>query len=239
LPEGGSFTGFPPSAEGTIIPNLFFSRVLPEMDSTAELVVSGYFFFAQGLAHGRRPRFVTQRELAADATLVRSLAKLCGGDGQEALRSGLESAVRRGTLARARVKGGEPGEWAYVVNTPANRRALEEAGGVGAGIEPLPPAEVRPGPDIFSLYEENIGPITPLAAEQLAEAEAGYPAEWIREAFREAVSLNKRNWRYISSILRRWQSEGPDYEKPERDPEAEWLARRYRAGKRPPRGGRP
>jgi len=70
-------------------------------------------------------------------------------------------------------------------------------------VEP-PAAE----PDIFSLYEENIGMLTPLIADQLKDAEQQYPAEWIKEAIKEAVALNKRNWRYISRILERWLSEG-------------------------------
>ncbi|HLA19410.1 MAG TPA: DnaD domain protein, partial [Dehalococcoidia bacterium] len=54
-------------------------------------------------------------------------------------------------------------------------------------------------------------------------------------AFREAVSLNKRSWRYIHSILRRWEAEGPDYEEAGRSSESDWLERRYQRGKR---GGR-
>jgi DnaD/phage-associated family protein len=98
--------------------------------------------------------------------------------------------------------------------------------------EPLPTASGEAAPDIYSLYEENIGAITPLIADDLKEAEERYPAEWVRAAIREAAELNARSWRYVAQILRRWEKEGPSYEKPGRDPEAEWLARRYREGKR-------
>jgi DnaD/phage-associated family protein len=50
--------------------------------------------------------------------------------------------------------------------------------------------------------------LTPMIAEELAEAERLYPGDWIRDAVREAVSLNKRNWRYIARILENWSAEG-------------------------------
>ena len=98
--------------------------------------------------------------------------------------------------------------------------------------EPLPPAATAEPLNIFALYEGNIGAITPLMADDLKDAEERYPPQWIEDAFREAVSLNKRSWRYIHAILKRWEAEGRDYEEAGRDPEADWLERRYARGKR-------
>jgi DNA replication protein len=63
-------------------------------------------------------------------------------------------------------------------------------------------------PNIFVLYEQNIGLLSPLIADHLKDAADLYPQEWIEAAFREAVQHNKRNWSYISAILRRWETEG-------------------------------
>ncbi len=63
-------------------------------------------------------------------------------------------------------------------------------------------------PNIFVLYEQNIGLLSPLIADQLRDAADHYPQEWIEAAFREAIQYNKRNWKYISAILRRWETEG-------------------------------
>ncbi|MEO8973503.1 MAG: DnaD domain protein [Ktedonobacteraceae bacterium] len=63
-------------------------------------------------------------------------------------------------------------------------------------------------PNIFVLYEQNIGLLSPLIADQLRDAANQYPQEWIEAAFREAVQYNKRSWKYISAILRRWETEG-------------------------------
>jgi len=226
------FTGFPDSGLATAVPNLFFSRVMPEISDPAELVVSAYFFFAAQL-HKRRPHYVSREELAADRALVRALANSAGGTDQETLGRGLGLAVKRGTLIRARSGEAE----VYAVNSPSNVRAMESLSEVRLE-EPLPPASGEAAPDIFTLYEENIGSITPLIADELKDAEGRYPAEWLREAVREAVELNKRSWRYVASILRRWETEGPNYEKSERDPQIEWLERRFREGKRRPSGSR-
>ncbi|MCH7483699.1 MAG: DnaD domain protein [Chloroflexi bacterium] len=238
------FTGFPDSGLATAVPNLFFSRVMPEISDPAELVVSAYFFFAAQL-HKRRPHYVSREELAADRALVRALANLTGpmdtadGTDHQAMSRGLDLAVKRGTLIRAlsgEASDGSAGE-VYAVNNPSNYRALESLPEVRLQ-EPLPPAPGEAAPDIFTLYEENIGSITPLIADELKDAEERYPAEWVREAVREAVELNKRSWRYVASILRRWETEGPSYEKSERDPQIEWLERRFREGKRRPSGSR-
>jgi DnaD/phage-associated family protein len=67
--------------------------------------------------------------------------------------------------------------------------------------------------------------LTPLIAEQLREAERTFPAAWIEDAFREAVSLNKRSWKYIHAILERWQIEGRDESSDRHSEEAD--RRRY------------
>jgi DNA replication protein len=63
-------------------------------------------------------------------------------------------------------------------------------------------------PNIFVLYEQNIGLLSPLLADELKDAADLYPPEWIEAAFREAVQHNKRKWSYIRAILRRWETEG-------------------------------
>ena len=234
------FTGFPNSAAGTVIPNAFFARVLPEITDPAELVVSAYVFFALGL-HRRQPRFVTLRELEADAGLARALANLCPGEHESPLARGLDLAVARGTLVRAVLRSAtadqdERNETLYTANMPANVRGLERLAAEGVSIErPLPAAERdAAAPNIFALYEANIGSITPLLVDDLREAEERFPPEWIEAAFREAAELNKRSWRYVRAILQRWETEGRGHEEHRRDPESDWLARRYREGKRPP-----
>lgn len=69
----------------------------------------------------------------------------------------------------------------------------------------------REGPEpvnIFRLYESEIGIITPMIADKLAEAEGLYPAEWFEEAFKESAANSKRSWAYAEAILKRWARDG-------------------------------
>jgi DnaD/phage-associated family protein len=68
------------------------------------------------------------------------------------------------------------------------------------------PAPERP--NIFRLYEANIGPLTPMMAEMLKEDALEYPAQWIEDAVSEAVERNIRNWRYVRAILKTWKEKG-------------------------------
>ena len=62
--------------------------------------------------------------------------------------------------------------------------------------------------EIYRLYEETFGVIgSSLIAEELAEAEQEYPAEWIRRAFQEAVARRARQWAYVRAILRNWEAD--------------------------------
>lgn len=63
-------------------------------------------------------------------------------------------------------------------------------------------------PNVFSLYEKHLGPLTPLVAEQIRDAERVYPRAWIEEAIRAAADNNRRSWRYVEAILVRWEAEG-------------------------------
>jgi DnaD/phage-associated family protein len=86
----------------------------------------------------------------------------------------------------------------------------------------------REQPNIFTLYEKNIGMLTPIIAEELKEAEKIYPPSWIQDAFKEAVDLNKRSWRYISRILERWAAEGKHDGEPGRDTQTDSSPEEYR-----------
>ena len=72
-------------------------------------------------------------------------------------------------------------------------------------------------PNIYTLYEQNIGALTPMIADVLDDAQKTYPAEWLADVIALAVTNNKRNWKYCEAILKRWKVEGKDSgEKPQR-----------------------
>lgn len=61
---------------------------------------------------------------------------------------------------------------------------------------------------VATLYEENIGMLTPLLADRLKDIVEEYPATWFELACREATGSNVRNLKYIERILARWSVDG-------------------------------
>jgi DNA replication protein len=226
------FPGFPARSSFTPVPDDFFSKLLPETDSLPELKVLLHVFWRL-YRRKREVKFLTFEDLAADAVLMRSLAG--DGDPEGALRAALQSALDHGALLRAAVESDGQRRDLYFVNGQAGREAVAraEAGEVTVPRPPRAGPQVKKPepPNIFVLYEQNIGVLTAMIAEELREAEKLYPAAWIEEAFREAVSLNKRSWRYISRILERWSTEGKGHGEPGRDTGKKGRPGRYLEGK--------
>jgi DNA replication protein len=223
------FSGFPPKSKFTPIPNIFFSEVLPQIDDLAELKVTLHIIWALYQKRGY-PRYVTYGELLSDPTLMKGIEDQ--GSAPEILRRALNQAVSRGTLLHLTLERKGEAHDLYFVNTEADRTAVAriESGELETGaLVKAEPYQISPEqPNIFTLYEKNIGMLTPIIAEELKEAEKLYPASWIQDAFKEAVDLNKRSWRYISRILERWAAEGKDDGEPGRDSKADANPEEYR-----------
>ena len=207
------FAGFPSRMQFTAVPNFFFSTVLPQISDIAELKTTLHIFEALHRKRGY-PRFTTYRELLSNKSLVSSLRETAKSP-DEALRNALEMATRRGTILHLVLDRDGVSENVYFLNTERDRQIVAKIqngelslSGLKAKGQTYTEVETEEQPDIFTLYEQNIGMLTPMIAEELLEAEKLYPVTWIKEAFKEAVSLNKRSWRYIARILERWATEG-------------------------------
>ena len=222
------FSGFPEGAEITPIPNLFFTKVMPQIEDITELKMVLHIFW---LLSYRRcpPQCVTFGELLSDPNLIGVIGRGTE-DRDEILRHALYLAVQHGIMLKLKFdRDGEP-EDAYFINNEAGRKMVDRVER-GKLVLPglIPKKEEKPETslpsDIFRLYEQNIGMITPIIAEELQEAEKLYPSDWIESAFKEAVILNKRSWKYITHILERWAVEGKGdgklgrYSKKEGDPD--------------------
>jgi len=216
-----TFSGFPSGKVRIVgIPEPTFTELVPIVDDLAELKLTLHVLWRLGRQQSK-VRYLRRADLASDRVLLSGL----GGASGEVLTGALERAVERGTLLRASLATGGATEELYFANTPKGRAAVEA---IARGEWP---GEIESAgrPNVFILYEQNIGMLTPLIADELREAEHEYPAAWIEEAFREAVSLNKRSWRYIRAILERWRTEGRGDERGRRPREAD--RRRYVEGK--------
>ena len=198
------FKGFTGSESFSIIPDTFFHQLLKQIDDVAELKVTLYLIWR--IEHMDGPF----RALSKMDFPVKDL-----GLPADEIASGLDKAVRRGTLLRVQ----KDAAVYFLLNSPRGRAGAESV--QNGQWDPqtgttAPPVE---RPNIFKLYEENIGPLTPLIADALKDAEETYSAEWVGEAIELAVKNNKRNWKYSEAILKRWKEEGRGQEQDRRDTE--------------------
>ncbi len=222
-----NFKGFPQGKTRLApVPAAFFAELLPYIDHLGELKVSLYAFWRLSQKEGAF-RYLQLGDFTGDERFMHGM----GDTAETALASlgdSLERAVQRGTLLRASIELGSGEETLYFLNSPRGREAVQAIarGEWRPSGQPAQPVEVLDEmPNIYRLYEENIGPLTPLIADALRLAEAEYPTRWIEDALRIAVENNARNWRYVEAILERWQEKGRDEQEDRRDTEKD--RRRY------------
>jgi DnaD/phage-associated family protein len=204
------FDGFPARMNFTPVPNLVFSSLLPRIRDITELKALLHIFALVYPKKGKI-RFVTGRELLGHMSAVGDLRE----SQQAELQRGLAALAEEGIILHLAVNQRDTPEDIYFVNSEANRRIVEEiirGEVVLPEITPAPivPLPVQESPDTFTLYEQNIGMLTPLIAEELKEAYRTYPEVWIKDAIKEAAAENKRSWKYVSYTLERWSAKGKD-----------------------------
>jgi DnaD/phage-associated family protein len=225
-----AFEGFPAGkVRFTRIPEQFFNELLPQIDHLGELKIVLYVLWRMSRMEGAF-RYLVETDFLDDSLFMEGL----GSDPEVrliALRDALRRSVERGTILQVTIQQRDEEIPIYFTNTSKGRAAVEavQKGEWRPADDPRVPVELAPErPTIYHLYEANIGPVTPLLAEALQEAEDTYPAQWVEDAFRVAVERNVRNWRYVEAILRRWQERGRDGREDRRDTEksrqryAEW-----------------
>lgn len=204
------FPGFPDGKlRQTPIPSLFFSELLPHIDDLAELKVTLYAFWSLAQKEGA-VRFLRLADFLGDQIFIEGMGQNLE-TAVEALEKGIELSIARGTLLQVTAESPDGAIDLYFMNTEKGRAAVE--GIVRGEWRPLPD-ENEPitlmlnRPNIFVLYEQNIGSLTPLLADQLRDAEQTYAPNWIEEAINLAVQNNARKWTYVLAILERWRMEG-------------------------------
>jgi len=206
------FSGFPQGKVQTIpVPEPFFTELLVMVDDLVELKTLLYMLWALNQQDGD-VRYLRRSDVILDKAW---LAGLSDDRDQAIARSdqGFEKASGRGAIFI--LQPDRDSDVYYLLNT-ARGRSLVEAfheGNWTPGKEKnLPVGLDLVKPNIFKLYEQNIGPLTPIIAEYLKEAEKDFPLDWIDEAFRIAIANNVRKWKYIQAILRSWKERGRDDE---------------------------
>jgi DnaD/phage-associated family protein len=198
------FKGFTDSETFTQLPDTFFRQLLAQIDDLAELKVTLHILWY--VQHMDGPfRALREADFHSESLGLHA----------DEVAPAIKKAVKRGTILKAERKA----DVFYFLNSPRGRAAATAfIQGQPDDLAELAPARFE-RPNIFRLYEENIGPLTPLIADALKDAEETYAAEWIAESIDLAVRNNKRSWRYCEAILKRWKEEGRGEKQDRRDTE--------------------
>lgn len=225
------FNGFPEGSKlsPTAFPSLFFSELLPVIDDLAELKIVLFSFWALSQKEGRF-RYLRREEYDNPVLLEGLKAAKPRSKVETTLEHGLARAVGRGTLLCTTITADSGEIELFFVNTTLGRAAINQiqAGAWQPGLNGSPIEILPERPNIYRLFEANIDLLTPMVADALKDAEKEYPIEWIEEAIRQAAERNKHSWRYIYSILKRWEKEGRSRDAEQLD---EQDGKRYITGK--------
>ncbi len=200
--------------ETVSLPTSFLTEIAPNITSIEELQVSLAIFRLLSAAGGFNEP-LAEKTIERDR-LLRSALRVDGSPRAPDTRiaKGLDLAIARGTLIRLMSSESQKQAAFLYLNTPENRSSvrLMETGALAAPRslwpDESPPTIAIDRPNAFRLYEQNIGPLTPLIADQISRAIEDFPDDWIEDALSEAVAYNRRSWRYVARILENWQSYG-------------------------------
>ena len=206
-----NFNGFTSSETFTQVPDSFI-RMMNEIEDVAELKVALYAIWRIEHIEGNF------RALRENDFEIESL-----GLSADEIQRGLGKCLERGTLLKVENEANA----FYFLNSPRGRLTAETFA-KGQWRESTQGYASLTKSNIFKLYEENIGALTPLLSDMLREAEKNYPGAWFEEAFEIAVSRNIRNWKYVEAILARWKENGKDERRDSKDSVQD--AKRYTEG---------
>lgn len=191
----------------TQVPNDFFIMAR-DMDK-AELKVVLYII-RETFGYHRETCEVSIRELAIGAGLTARNAY-----------NGAEKAIARGLVVKT-VSSTHKTTWRAVVGEdtalyPLRQRAVSLRKSKPP-VKEIKEIEIKKSDDdvlatISKAYEQEIGALTPMIAEELGEASTEYPMKWTLDAIHESAVQNKRGWKYILVILKRWKAQGNQEDK--------------------------
>jgi len=198
------FNGFPEGeTDHIIIPPDYFVNYLPLVDDLDELKLNLIILWISSQSEKLLLLFSLEN-LTADPNIFNIFNR-----DQSRIQNALEKSVKRESLLIIFEE--KTNKTLYFLNTPFNKIIFEEIKAEKISLADFSSNELvsmnHPS-NIFRLYEENLGILTPMITEILKEDESEFPAHWIREAIQIAVQHNARNWKYVHAILVSWKNEG-------------------------------
>jgi len=201
------YEGFPKGVRNIPVPSPIFGPLLEQIDTLDELKCTLRLIWLIQKKGGRN-QYLTEAEIKSDRILSNSL-------GNHNVMKTVRAAVARGVFIYFLSKPNMT--QIFTLNSEYGRKLAETSDWITVENDPEPWHSEESLPTVFTLYEQNIGIITPIIADKIKEAEDLYPSSWIPEAISESVTNNKRNWNYISTVLESWKTRGKRDGKPTRN----------------------
>lgn len=202
------------------IPGELFDRLVETQDLSELKAI----LFVLRLSGAETTRAVPSAELRAPR-ITRAIAGPHNPEGgEQRAQRAVDRAVTNGALLRVTVGTGTHRQ-PHLLPATARARSLVErlrADQPGTALALGLPSDQDVSvyrPNVFAFYEQHIGPLTPLIADQLRDADRSYPRVWIEEAIIAASDSNTRSWRYIETILSRWEDTGAPSGSAQRPPD--------------------
>ena len=193
------FEGFPRGVRSVPVPSPIFGSLLEKIDDLCELKCTLRLIWIIQNKKGAN-RYITEAEIKSDRVLSNSLGN------HENIMKSVQMAVDRGTFICFRAD--ENQTPIFALNSETGKSLAGNAHRIKMDNDPEPWHPEVPLSSVYSLYEQNIGVITPIIADKIKESEDLYPTKWIEDAIGESVTNNKRSWSYVSTILENWKTRG-------------------------------
>lgn len=195
------FKGFNKNVQYVPVPAPVFDSILEEITNISELKLMLRIIWLIQI-YNRKPPLITEAEIISDKIVSKTI-------GPPNVIQELISTLESHGIISSSIKKTDHLKVIFL-NSEKIRNQIMKSDILLQENQPDPWNGNSDIPNIYLIYEQNIGIITPHIAELLKESENLYPIDWIEDAIKQASVQNKRSWAYVSSILNRWEIEGKD-----------------------------
>ena len=203
-----SSTNIPKEIRYTPTPNLVFGKLLDEIKELNDLKFILRIIWMINQAK-RVPKYITLEEIISDR-IINSIIPKPNTEPDTFCKLILNKPQLLNLFLYHEININQSNTAVVALNTARNKTMLNKIKGLDKFDSVFQPnGDVsEESPNIFKLYEDNIGTLNPIITDELKYAETTYPSTWITNAFKESVVRNKRSWNYIKTILENWNREG-------------------------------
>ena len=205
-------SNIPKDIRYTPTPNLVFGKLLNQIDDINDLkFILRIIWMINQIK--RVPKYVTIEEIMADKIVHAIINTKSNTPTHATCLSMIKNPQFSNLLICHEICTSKSTNTAVAFNTSRNKTMLNKTKNLDKSDSVFQPdGDVsKESHNIFKLYEDNIGTLNPIIADELKIAETTYPDTWITSAFKESVLRNKRSWNYIKTILENWHREGKNH----------------------------